>query len=124
MASRRKTRSKSSQSSKACCGGIRTTPAPPTITFTPWRRRRTRIAAWHLPVRETLGAMHLVHSDAASAERVFRADLAHNRRNARSLLGLAESLQVQGKFYAAQQVRQQFEQAWKNAQVGLRVETY
>jgi tetratricopeptide (TPR) repeat protein len=81
-------------------------------------------ADWHLPVRETLGAMHLLHGDAAAAERVFRADLARNRRNARSLLGLAESLQVQGKFYAAQQVRQQFDQAWKNAQVGLRVETY
>lgn len=81
-------------------------------------------ADWHLPVRETLGAMYLLHGDSAAAERAFRDDLERNRRNGRSLLGLAESLHLQGKFYAAQQVRQQFEQAWKNGQVGLRVETY
>ena len=65
--------------------------------------------------REILGAAHLALGDAAAAEAAFRADLERNRRNPRSLFGLAESLAAQGKTYAAKCVRQQFDAAWRNA---------
>jgi tetratricopeptide (TPR) repeat protein len=80
-------------------------------------------ADWHIPVRETLGAVLLKSGSAAEAEQVFRADLERNRRNPRSLFGLRESLKAQGKDYAAQMVDQQFRAAWRNADVAmLRVE--
>jgi hypothetical protein len=58
----------------------------------------------------------------AEAERVFREDLRRNRRNGRSLFGLAESLKAQGKLYESQLVRREFESAWKDADTKLRVE--
>src|SRR5438132_14054248 len=58
-------------------------------------------ADWHSPVREILGATYLALGDAGAAEATFRADLERNRRNPRSLFGLAESLAAQGKTYAA-----------------------
>jgi tetratricopeptide (TPR) repeat protein len=78
--------------------------------------------AWFLPVRESLGGVLLLNGDAEAAEKVFRADLQKNPRNGRALFGLAESLKAQGKKYAAEMVRRQFEDAWKNADVQLRVE--
>jgi tetratricopeptide (TPR) repeat protein len=70
---------------------------------------------WFLHVRETLGGVLLQNGDAAEAEKVFRADLERNRRNGRSLFGLAASLKAQKKHYAAQMVQLEFQRAWKNA---------
>jgi tetratricopeptide (TPR) repeat protein len=70
---------------------------------------------WFLPSRETLGAVLLLSSDAAAAEKVFRADLEKNPRNGRSLFGLRESLKAQKKAYAAQMVDQEFRRAWQSA---------
>jgi len=70
---------------------------------------------WVLPARERLGAALLQNGQAEEAERVFRADLKKNARNGRLLLGLAESLKVQGKQDAAELVERQFAAAWKNA---------
>lgn len=81
-------------------------------------------ADWHLPARETLGAVHLRMGDAAAAERVFRADLQRNRRNGRSLYGLVLSLRAQGKMHAADLVQQEFSAAWRHADVKLRIEDY
>ncbi len=72
---------------------------------------------WFLPVRESLGAVLHLSGDYAAAEAVFRSDLERNRRNGRSLFGLRESLKNQGKTYAAQMVDQEFQAAWKNAEV-------
>ena len=72
-------------------------------------------ADWFLPARETLGAVLLLDGDAAEAEKVFRADLAKNPRNGRSLFGLRESLKAQKKDYAARMVDLEFRQAWKKA---------
>ncbi|HEY0378079.1 MAG TPA: hypothetical protein VGC87_14270 [Pyrinomonadaceae bacterium] len=58
----------------------------------------------------------------AEAEKVFREDLSHNRRNGRSLFGLMESLKAQGKAREAELVRREFERAWKNADTRLRIE--
>ncbi len=77
---------------------------------------------WYYPVRESLGAALLIAGDAAEAEKVFRKDLENNPGNGRSLFGLAESLKKQGKTQAEREVRTEFEQAWKNADVKLKIE--
>lgn len=77
---------------------------------------------WYYPVRESLGAALLIAGDAVEAEKVFRKDLEDNPRNGRSLFGLAESLKKQGKTQAAREAHAGFEQAWKNADVKLKIE--
>jgi tetratricopeptide (TPR) repeat protein len=77
---------------------------------------------WYYPVRESLGAALLVAAAAAEAEKVFRRDLEDNPRNGRSLFGLAESLKKQGKAREAREAQAEFEQAWKNADVKLKIE--
>ena len=70
---------------------------------------------WFYPVRESLGAALLRNGQADRAEAVFRADLEQSPRNPRSLFGLLKSLEAQNKNSGAQQVRREFEAAWKNA---------
>ena len=70
---------------------------------------------WYLHVRESLGGLLLSAGRPADAEQVFRDDLKRNRRNGRSLFGLAESLRAQGKDHAARLVELEFRAAWKNA---------
>jgi tetratricopeptide (TPR) repeat protein len=77
---------------------------------------------WFLPLRESLGGVLLRSGKPAEAEKVFRADLAKNARNGRSLFGLMESLKAQGKKDAAQFVQRELEAAWKNADAKLRIE--
>jgi tetratricopeptide (TPR) repeat protein len=77
---------------------------------------------WYYPVRESLGGMLLQVGDAKGAEQVFRDDLKQNPRNPRSLFGLAEALTRQNRDYDASWVKQQFETAWKGADVALKVE--
>jgi tetratricopeptide (TPR) repeat protein len=81
-------------------------------------------ADWHIPTRELLGAVHFQQGDFAAAENVFRQDLRRNPRNGRSLLGLAESLRAQKQEYAAQLLTQEFQAAWRNADVKPRLEDY
>ena len=75
---------------------------------------------WYYPVRESLGAALLSARRAADAEQVFRADLAKNPRNPRSLFGLAESLKAQQRSADEGWVRAQFTAAWKHADVKLK----
>ena len=77
---------------------------------------------WYYPVRESLGAAYLRDGRPAEAEQVFRADLERNPRNPRSLFGLSESLRAQKKDADARWTRSQFQTAWKNADVPLRLE--
>ena len=77
---------------------------------------------WYYPVRESLGAALLMAGDVVEAESVFRKDLEDNPRNGRSLFGLAESLNKQGKTRDERQARTEFEKAWKNADVKLKIE--
>src|SRR5690242_17329008 len=78
---------------------------------------------WHYPVREALGAALLRNGKASEAEAVFRRDLEINPRNGRSLYGLVQSLKAQGNSVGAESVQREFEQAWKEGAVKLRVET-
>jgi tetratricopeptide (TPR) repeat protein len=74
---------------------------------------------WSYPVRESLGAALLLNGRAERAEAVFRADLERYPRNPRSLLGLLKALDAQNKHEAAEEVRREFEAAWKNADTTL-----
>jgi Flp pilus assembly protein TadD len=74
---------------------------------------------WFFPVRESLGAALLEGGQAQEAEKVFRADLERNPRNARSLFGLRAALKSQGRTYDADLVQRQFQEAWKHADMQL-----
>jgi tetratricopeptide (TPR) repeat protein len=77
---------------------------------------------WYHPLsRESLGGALMLDKQYAEAESVFREDLRRNRRNGRSLFGLAESLKAQGKTREAELVGREFESAWKNADTRLTV---
>jgi len=76
---------------------------------------------WYHPPRESLGAALLTAKRPTDAEAVFRADLERNPRNGRSLFGLWQSLDAQKKTSDAAWVRRQFEKAWRDADVPLRI---
>jgi tetratricopeptide (TPR) repeat protein len=78
--------------------------------------------AWHAPVRESLGAALFIDGQYADAEQVFRADLTRNPRNGRSLFGLAKTLEARGETASASTAWGEFERAWKDADVRLRME--
>ena len=77
---------------------------------------------WYYPVRESLGGELARAGQSAEAEEVFRADLQRNPGNPRSLFGLFQALTAQNKAAASRSVRQRFEDAWKHAEVTLRLE--
>ncbi len=74
---------------------------------------------WFYPVRESLGGALLLNGEAERAEAVFRSDLEQYPRNPRSLFGLMKSLEAQKKSANVEEVRREFEAAWKNADVPL-----
>ena len=74
---------------------------------------------WFYPVRESLGSALLLSGQPERAEAVFRADLEQYPRNPRSLFGLQNALEAQTKHDAAEEVRREFEAAWKNADTTL-----
>lgn len=76
---------------------------------------------WYLHSRETLGGFHLRRKEWTQAETVFRADLARNPGNPRSLFGLAEALAGAGKKDEAAKVRADFQKYWAKADVKLSV---
>ena len=77
---------------------------------------------WYYPVRETLGAALMASGKAVEAEQIFRADLKYNPRNGRSLFGVWQSLQAQGKKAAAARARLEFQRVWTVADVRLRIQ--
>lgn len=77
---------------------------------------------WYYPVRESLGGELARAGQYAEAEAVFHADLQRNPGNPRSLFGLLRTLNAQNKAAASGPVRQRFENAWKYAEVTLRLE--
>ena len=80
-------------------------------------------ADWHYPVRESLGAALLLAGRAQEGEAVFRADLKKNPRGGRSLFGLIRALEAQGKSDEAALVRQEFDDAWRTAQITPSLDT-
>ncbi|MGF1456151.1 MAG: tetratricopeptide repeat protein, partial [Alphaproteobacteria bacterium] len=67
---------------------------------------------WHIPVRQTLGAVHLAAGNPDAAEKAFRRALMLFPNNAFALHGLAEAYEAQGKEDLAGRTRTQFEKVW------------
>jgi tetratricopeptide (TPR) repeat protein len=76
---------------------------------------------WFYPVRESLGAALLQNGQAERAEAVFRADLEQYPRNPRSFFGLLKALEAQKKSSNLEEVQREFDAAWKNAGVPLKL---
>jgi predicted Zn-dependent protease len=74
---------------------------------------------WYYPIRQSLGRALLEAGKPAEAERVYREDLRRFPDNGWSLTGLALALAAQGRGAEAAKVQQQFDAAWKDADVKL-----
>ena len=74
---------------------------------------------WHVPVRQSLGAVLLEAGRASEAEAIYWQDLQLNRENGWSLFGLMQSLQAQSKEEQAVLVEERFRKAWSQADVTL-----
>ena len=81
-------------------------------------------ADWFFPTRHLLGAVLIKAGKAADAEVVYRDDLDRHPNNGWALYGLAQSLKLQGRSADASAAQQQFEAAWKNADVTLVASAY
>ena len=68
--------------------------------------------AWYPPLRSMLGRLLVANKQPADAEKVFRADLDRNPRDARALSGLRDALRAQDRQYEAEQIDRQFRAAW------------
>ncbi|MCW5785398.1 MAG: hypothetical protein KIT39_18960 [Nitrospirales bacterium] len=74
---------------------------------------------WYLPPRQVLGAIFIQAGELKEAESAYRKDLEYHPQNGWSLFGLVQSLNGQGKTEEAYAVRQQFDEAWADADVVL-----
>jgi hypothetical protein len=74
---------------------------------------------WHVPVRQSLGAVLLAAGRPAEAEAVYWQDLNQNRENGWALFGLMLSLRAQGKEAEAAAIESRFRAAWNRADVTL-----
>jgi tetratricopeptide (TPR) repeat protein len=79
---------------------------------------------WYYPVRHSLGKALLAAGRAKEAEQVYREDLTRFPSNGWSLLGLAISLERQGRVTEARRVRRMFSEAWKDADVQLKASRF
>lgn len=76
-------------------------------------------AAWHIPVRQTLGAVLLKAGKYREAEMRYNEDLKVLRKNGWSLIGLYHSLMEQGKVDEANRIKKEFNDAWKQADMAI-----
>lgn len=74
---------------------------------------------WVIPVRHSLGAVLMQAGRYAEAEKVYRDDLARLPSNGWSLFGLGDALIRQHKLTEAKEVRDQFKQVWRKADLQI-----
>lgn len=79
----------------------------------------TEPAAWHIPTRQNLGAVLLKAGKYTEAEKIYNEDLDVLRQNGWSLMGLYQSLKAQGKTMEANKIKQEFDIAWKDADISI-----
>tara|TARA_R110002051_G_scaffold5108_3_gene27367 strand:+ start:10344 stop:12074 length:1731 start_codon:yes stop_codon:yes gene_type:complete len=79
----------------------------------------TEPAAWYIPTRQNLGAILLHSKKYEEAELIYKEDLKVLRQNGWSLMGLYKSLIGQGKIEEANIIKEEFEKAWKNADIEI-----
>jgi tetratricopeptide (TPR) repeat protein len=75
---------------------------------------------WPQSMRLYLGAALLEAGRAKDAEGVYREELRDLRDNGWALFGLWQSVRARGRSAEAQEIRERFDRAWKNADVVLR----
>lgn len=75
---------------------------------------------WFFSVRHTLGNVLLKTHDYAQAEKIYNEDLKHWPKNGFALSGLVESYNGQGKTKEADEIKMQFDEAWKLADTELK----
>lgn len=80
--------------------------------------------AWHLPVRQQLGAVLFAAGRAGEAETAYREDLRRSPGNGWSLYGLAAALRARKATAEAAQVDARFRKAWSRADVKLTASRY
>ena len=76
-------------------------------------------AAWHIPARQSLGAVLLKAKKYGEAEKVYKEDLEALRQNGWSLMGLYRSLMAQNKAEEAKAIKEEFDKAWKDADIEI-----
>ena len=77
---------------------------------------REHALAWKLAASPRVEQVFVAPGNAgtaAEAENVFRTDLDKNPRHGRSLAGLRDALDAEGRHYDAEQIDQQYRAAWK-----------
>ncbi len=72
---------------------------------------------WFMPARQVLGNILLTAKQPRVAEQKFREDLNIYRNNGWSLLGLAQSLEAQGKSKEAVEIRKEFNKAFARSDI-------
>jgi tetratricopeptide (TPR) repeat protein len=78
---------------------------------------------WFCPVRPTLGALLIADGDDQEAEKIFRKDLELHPRNGRSLFGMLQILKNQERMSEASFVESALQEAWKNADTKLKLDS-
>ncbi|WP_067148515.1 tetratricopeptide repeat protein [Pseudotamlana agarivorans] len=79
----------------------------------------TEPAAWHIPTRQSLGAILMKAKKYKEAENIYTEDLSILRQNGWSLIGLYNSLIAQGKTTEAKTIKAEFDKAWKDADITI-----
>ena len=74
---------------------------------------------WVQPLRHYLGAALLKSGKFKEAEAVYKRDLKWNQNNGWALLGLHQSLELQGKVEESKNIYNKFKEAWKAADVEI-----
>ncbi|WP_299556220.1 tetratricopeptide repeat protein [Seonamhaeicola sp.] len=76
-------------------------------------------SAWHIPPRQNLGAVLIKAKKYEVAENIYKEDLEVLRRNGWSLIGLYHCLKAQNKMDEAAKIKQEFDKAWKDADINI-----
>ncbi|MGB5190417.1 hypothetical protein, partial [Robiginitalea sp.] len=79
----------------------------------------TEPSAWHIPPRQSLGAILMEVGAYTDAESVYREDLERLRQNGWSLFGLSQALDAQGKEEEAKTVQKEFESVWQYSDISI-----
>lgn len=79
----------------------------------------TEPAAWYIPTRQNLGAILLKARKYTEAEAIYKEDLSKLRQNGWSLIGLYQSLELQGKTEEAKKIKEEFDRAWVDADIEI-----
>ena len=83
--------------------------------------RDESVLPWFHPLRESLGAALYQAGMFAEAEQTFRADLAINPHNPRSLFGLWQTLAALKRTDEAAAIKKAFEDGWRDADIQLAI---